>query len=334
MKIIFSCCILLLSFAGKAQNVGIGTTTPNPKSILEINATDKGVLFPRLSSAQRNAIANPPDGLHIYNKDERCLNYYDSVIRVWNCYCETDTCKSLVIRISANANNIDFNAVYATKYPLQRKFVILVEPGVIISDGINFINLPLNTVYQIKIANYGGIYGRGGNGGAGSSGQSGSCAIAAGNGGSGTNAIATRWDVKITIDNFGVIAGGGGGGGGGGRTAAGQYGGGGGGGAGSFVGTGGTGGGQTISITGCFTSAPLAQNGGPGTTAAGGAGGNGNSGGSNGGPGGGLAQVGQIGAGTSGGAGGQPGKAIASFGGASNSIINNLGGGQSFGVIE
>ena len=63
-----------------AQSVGIGTTTPDPKAILEIKATDKGILFPRLTTGQRNGIQNPPDGLHIFNTDERCLNYYDLTV--------------------------------------------------------------------------------------------------------------------------------------------------------------------------------------------------------------------------------------------------------------
>ena len=33
--------------------VGIGTNTPDPKSILDISSTTKGVLIPRLSAAQQ-----------------------------------------------------------------------------------------------------------------------------------------------------------------------------------------------------------------------------------------------------------------------------------------
>lgn len=92
---------LLFVFLLNAQ-VGIGTTTPNPKAALEIKSTDKGVLFPMLTNAQRDAIVNPPDGLHIFNKDERCLNVYDSLFSTWSCYCEVDTCKAVLIRITAN----------------------------------------------------------------------------------------------------------------------------------------------------------------------------------------------------------------------------------------
>ena len=163
----FILILVLVGFTGYSQNVGIGTTSPNPKAALEIQATDKGILFPRLTSAQRDAIPNPPDGLHIYNVDERCLNYYDSLFATWSCYCESDTCKAVFIRISSNAANIDFYNAYAINYPKVRKFTVLVDDGVIISNGLNFFNMPFSGVYAIKIINKGGIYGAGGAGGRG-----------------------------------------------------------------------------------------------------------------------------------------------------------------------
>ncbi|MBO2008112.1 hypothetical protein [Hymenobacter negativus] len=52
-----------------AQSVGIGTTAPDAKSALEIRATDKGLLIPRLTQAQRLAITSPPQGLMVYQTD-------------------------------------------------------------------------------------------------------------------------------------------------------------------------------------------------------------------------------------------------------------------------
>jgi len=58
-----------LPLAAQAQNVGIGTPTPNAKAALEISATDKGLLVPRLTAAQRTAITSPPQGLMVYQTD-------------------------------------------------------------------------------------------------------------------------------------------------------------------------------------------------------------------------------------------------------------------------
>ena len=40
-------------------NVGIGTSTPNTSSILDITSTDKGFLIPRMTTSQRDAITSP-----------------------------------------------------------------------------------------------------------------------------------------------------------------------------------------------------------------------------------------------------------------------------------
>jgi hypothetical protein len=47
--------------------VGIGTLTPNPAAILDLSSTTRGMLLPRMTTAQRDAIASPPDGLVVYN---------------------------------------------------------------------------------------------------------------------------------------------------------------------------------------------------------------------------------------------------------------------------
>lgn len=50
-------------------NVGIGTTTPGASSILDISSTTKGVVLPRMTQAQRKAIATPVAGMAIYQTD-------------------------------------------------------------------------------------------------------------------------------------------------------------------------------------------------------------------------------------------------------------------------
>jgi uncharacterized protein (TIGR02145 family) len=52
-----------------AQRVGIGTTNPHPSAELDISSTQRGLLPPRMTFAQRNAIPNPAAGLMIYCTD-------------------------------------------------------------------------------------------------------------------------------------------------------------------------------------------------------------------------------------------------------------------------
>ena len=70
--------------------VGIGTTTPNASAILEVDVSSltpkKGFLPPRMSTAQRDAISNPAEGLTIYNTDKKCLQFFDGSF--WFDACE------------------------------------------------------------------------------------------------------------------------------------------------------------------------------------------------------------------------------------------------------
>src|SRR6476661_713465 len=72
MRSIFICGLLLSAtpWAARAQ-VGVGTTTPHAKAALDISATGKGLLIPRMDSATRAQIASPPDGLMVFQTDFR-----------------------------------------------------------------------------------------------------------------------------------------------------------------------------------------------------------------------------------------------------------------------
>ena len=56
--------------------IGIGTTAPNASALLEISSTNKGVLIPRMTIAQRNAIPSPVNGLLIFQTDGSSGFYY------------------------------------------------------------------------------------------------------------------------------------------------------------------------------------------------------------------------------------------------------------------
>lgn len=60
------------------QNVGIGTTAPNASAALDIVATNKGLLIPRMTLAQRQAMSNFSLGLLIYQTDNTPGFYYVS----------------------------------------------------------------------------------------------------------------------------------------------------------------------------------------------------------------------------------------------------------------
>lgn len=73
----------LCTQSAKAQNtfpasgaVGIGSLTPNASSLLDVTSTTKGVLIPRMTKTQRDAIATPSTGLLIYQTNNTPGFYY------------------------------------------------------------------------------------------------------------------------------------------------------------------------------------------------------------------------------------------------------------------
>lgn len=88
---------LLLTFGklySQANNgaVGINTSSPNSNSVLDVVSgnNNKGILIPRLTETQRNAIViNKPkdDGLTIYNTTEDCFNYWSFMDDEWKSVC-------------------------------------------------------------------------------------------------------------------------------------------------------------------------------------------------------------------------------------------------------
>ncbi|MCX6316864.1 MAG: hypothetical protein NTW29_06220 [Bacteroidetes bacterium] len=76
-KIITLLVICLIGKMTQAQNnLGIGTATPAASAKLDVSATDKGILIPRMTLAQRNAIASPAISLLIYQTDNTPGYYY------------------------------------------------------------------------------------------------------------------------------------------------------------------------------------------------------------------------------------------------------------------
>ena len=79
LVLIFNCFYFVLN-----AQVGINTdnSTPDASALLDIKSTDKGLLIPRMSSAQRAAISSPAAGLMVYDVTTKTYWYYDN--NQWN----------------------------------------------------------------------------------------------------------------------------------------------------------------------------------------------------------------------------------------------------------
>jgi hypothetical protein len=69
-KLLLSLVLFCAGFSGFAQNVGVGTNTPNASAVLDVSATNRGLLPPRVAltgTTDAITIASPATGLLVYN---------------------------------------------------------------------------------------------------------------------------------------------------------------------------------------------------------------------------------------------------------------------------
>ncbi len=81
-KTIYILTLLCAATSTQAQ-VGIGITTPDASSVLDVSSTTKGLLAPRMTTAQRDAITSPATGLQIYNTDNAALETFTGTTGKW-----------------------------------------------------------------------------------------------------------------------------------------------------------------------------------------------------------------------------------------------------------
>jgi subtilisin-like proprotein convertase family protein len=61
------------------EAVGIGTTSPDPSSVLHVESNSAGVLIPRMDQSAREDITNPAEGLTVYDVTTKKFWYYNGV---------------------------------------------------------------------------------------------------------------------------------------------------------------------------------------------------------------------------------------------------------------
>lgn len=78
-NLLITSALLFLATLGNAQ-MGIGTLTPESSAILDLDSNDKGLLIPRMTESEKNAILSPVEGLMVYQSDgESGFYYYDGL---------------------------------------------------------------------------------------------------------------------------------------------------------------------------------------------------------------------------------------------------------------
>lgn len=79
--------IVLNSSLIAQNNVGMGTTTPDPSAILDLTSKDKGLLVPRMTTVERTTlILSPANALLVYDTDLNCFFYRKA--GAWKSLCD------------------------------------------------------------------------------------------------------------------------------------------------------------------------------------------------------------------------------------------------------
>ncbi len=71
--------LLLTTYYLSTAQIAINTdgTAPDASAMLDVSSTDKGMLIPRMTTAERENISSPATGLMVYDSDENSFWYYN-----------------------------------------------------------------------------------------------------------------------------------------------------------------------------------------------------------------------------------------------------------------
>ena len=122
---------LCLSFSIEAQNVSFNEngSSPDPSAMLDVSATDKGILIPRMTAADRLAITNPANGLLVFqtNPPNGFYVYFASTNR-WSRITQDSTLSlSDVLMVgddAANQNIVNVNQLSIGNSSLNAKLQV------------------------------------------------------------------------------------------------------------------------------------------------------------------------------------------------------------------
>ena len=79
LPILIAYLILVVSFTANSQvKIGDNPGTIDASALLEMESTSKGMLFPRMTTAQRDAISNPASGLIVFDTDLNEFVFFQS----------------------------------------------------------------------------------------------------------------------------------------------------------------------------------------------------------------------------------------------------------------
>jgi uncharacterized protein (TIGR02145 family) len=100
-------CILLLSTSVVSAQYGIGTDSASSSAALDITSTNRGVLVPRMTTTQRDAITSPANALLIFNTTNNTFEVFKTACSCWVTVYDGGTSPaSSLVNTAPSANNM------------------------------------------------------------------------------------------------------------------------------------------------------------------------------------------------------------------------------------
>ncbi|MBR9922071.1 MAG: hypothetical protein GYB31_14625 [Bacteroidetes bacterium] len=143
--LLFSFCLLCFSGMVSGQGIGINESgnDPHPSAILDVQSTSKGMLVPKMSSADRMNINNPADGLLVYDLTVRGFWFYDATLSQWvrivrgNTILDTDEDTKIQVEETSDDDQIRFDVGGVEQMRLDGQTLHLAAPGNSVFVGEN-----------------------------------------------------------------------------------------------------------------------------------------------------------------------------------------------------
>lgn len=116
---------LIFCYSLFSQSVGIGTTSPNASAKLEIASANSGLLVPRMTTAERNLIANPAKGLLVYDSTNQNFWFYTGSL--WSQVLSSNNVRFGFDLVQTNVTAPSYNIPLVSNYNQDPSSVTLVN---------------------------------------------------------------------------------------------------------------------------------------------------------------------------------------------------------------
>ncbi|MDN3493075.1 hypothetical protein [Winogradskyella bathintestinalis] len=133
----------LLTVTGlSTAQVGIGTDEPNASSLLDLQSNNKGLLAPRMTTLEREAIASPAESLLVFDTNLKAFYFYNSTTSSWVELANNNSVKRNNYKLIKSADDLapELTAGGGSSYQLEENTYYEINGTITLSSPIDLNN--------------------------------------------------------------------------------------------------------------------------------------------------------------------------------------------------